>query len=97
MNPEIVKVFQTPDMGNRIRNELIHKFQKYGIRGFEILHYKRYEDKLIDDFPVAFKIHLPYHPHINYFNIVSKEEIFDCFRGTILENKWLMIIPEIVF
>jgi len=95
MNPQLIQIFHNPQICLQLRNEIVKKFQKYNIRGFQIMHHQRFEF-LKDNYPIAFLIQILYHPNPTIIESFAKEEIFECFNGTILENVPILIKPELV-
>jgi hypothetical protein len=95
MNPQIIQVFQNPQICLQLQNEMIKKFSKYRIRGFQITQHHRYEF-LKDNYPIGFIVQIQYHPNLEEIDSLTKEEIFDCFNGTILQNIPLYIRGELV-
>jgi len=95
MNSDVIQVFQNPQICQNLRNEIIQKFQKYHLKGFQIIHHQRYQF-LKDTCPIAFVIHVPFHPQQDLSHHLPKEEIFECFKGTILEGKHIFIKGDVV-
>lgn len=95
ISQNILQIFQNPQICNQLRNEIIQKFQKYHLRGFQIIHHQRYQF-LRDTYPIAFVIHVPFHPQQDLTHHLPKEETFECFKGTLLEGTPIFIKGEIV-
>lgn len=95
MNSQITQIFQNPQICLQLRNEIVQKFQKYHLRGFQIISHQRFQF-MKDDLPIAFVIHVPFHPNTDLTQSLPKEEIFQCFKGTFLDNRPILIKGEIV-
>lgn len=95
IHPSILQVFQNTQIVHQLRNEIIHKFKPYHIRGFQIIQHQRYSF-IRDTCPLAFVIHVPFHPQQDLTHRLPKEETFESFKGTVLENHPIFIKGEIV-
>lgn len=91
----ILQIFQNQQIVQQLRNEIIQKFKPYHIRGFQIIQHQRYQF-LKDTCPIAFLIHVPFHPQHDLTHRLPKEEVFSCFNGTPLEGTPIFIKGEIV-
>ena len=95
ISPNILQLFQNPQICHQLRNEIIQKFQKYHIRGFQIIHHQRFQF-IRDTCPVAFVIQVPFHPQQDLTHVLPKEESFACFNQTPLEGIPIFIKGEVV-
>jgi hypothetical protein len=91
----ILQIFQNNQIVHQLRNEIVNKFKQYHIRGFQIIPYPKYSF-LRDTLPLAFVIQVPFHPQQDFTHRLPKEEIFECFKGTALENHPIFIKGEVV-
>ena len=79
----------------QLRNEIIEKFRSFHLKGYQIVQHFRYKD-FKDNIPIAFVIQVGFHPQVNFVENLPKESIFDCFKGTLLENQYIFIKGETV-
>jgi hypothetical protein len=91
----ILELFRDPIRCQHLRNEIIQKFQKYHLKGFQIIHHQRYQF-IRDTCPIAFVVYVPFHPNQDLTHLLPREEYFDCFRETVLDGTPIFIKGEVV-
>lgn len=93
MRQDVLEIFQNQQICMKFRQE-IFSIGNY-VKNFELNESHRFQD-FRDTIPLALKLFVVFHPKMNFVSLLPKERLFDCFRGTPLENVPIRIVGEVI-
>lgn len=95
IKPEIIQIFNSPQIAIKFRNEIGQKFRQFKVQGFNLIIKKRFHF-LKDSLPLALLIQVPFHSKIDLTCQLPKEMILESMKGTPLEGFPFPVFGEVV-